>query len=86
VLPVGCVVIAGTPPPLPIIAFEGPVDPNSPGFGRTGPKRSHLIPYETGYHLKLYIEWTEGISIHQSRRSKAFLIRPELFPATTINL
>ncbi len=71
---------------MPEIAKEGPVAPSSPGRGRTGPKRSNFIPAETGYHLKLYIEWTAGISIHQSLLSNAFLINPELFPGTTINL
>lgn len=51
-----------------------------------GLKRSNFIPYETGYHLKLNIEWTEGISIHQSLFSIAFLINPELLPGTTIYL
>ena len=68
------------------MAEEGPVDPSSPGFGLTGPSLSNLIPAETGCHLKLYMECTGGISIHQSLLSSAFLINPELFPGTTMNL
>ena len=66
--------------------WEEPTAPISPILGFNGLSLSNLIPKETGYHLKLNMECTWGISIHQSLLSIARLIRTELFPGVTMNL